>query len=123
MNDIHTITGIVVIGNQIGEKIGYPTANLDIKKIGDVKRGVYAGLVERVSNGETYKAGIVIGAQDTHNPPKVEAYLINFKDNLYDEKLVFHLKKYIREIKNYDDDVELKQDIAKDIDTIKKMTF
>lgn len=123
MNDIHTITGIVVIGDQIGEKIGYPTANLDVQKIGDVKRGVYAGLVERISNGETYKAGIVIGAQDTHKPPKVEAHLINFKDNLYDEKLVFHLKKYIREIKNYDDDVELKQDIAKDIDTIKNMTF
>jgi len=121
MQDIYTIEGTVITGDHIGERLGYPTANLDTQHDSTVKRGVYAGTVERLSTGETYKAGIVIGAQDTHDPQKVEAHLIDFVGNLYGEKLIFHVKKYLRAVQSYDDVAELKQDIQKDIGTIRTM--
>lgn len=120
MEDLYTVTGIVVTGDHYGEMLGFPTANLDVvdKKI---PRGVYAGIVLRTSDNTTHKAGIVVGAQDTHDPPKVEAHLIDFNDNLYGETLTFHIKKHIREIRNYDDESDLKYDIQKDIEHIKTL--
>ena len=124
MEDMYTISGTVVTGDHLGEILGFPTANLDAEKLGkvlkDIPRGVYAGTVKRTSNDTTHKAGIVIGAQDTHKPPKVEAHLIDFTGNLYGEEVVFNIKKYIREIRDYNDENDLKHDIQEDIDQIKK---
>lgn len=82
-----TIRGTVVHGDARGRDLGFPTANLG----GEVEglrpgEGVYAGWV--VVRGERHPAAISVGANVTFDPagePRVEAFLIDFAGDLYDE--------------------------------------
>jgi len=121
MKDLYLISGTVVSGDKYGTKLGYPTANIDSEE--NIPTGIYGGTVTRDKNNEDYRAGIVVGAQNTTNPPKIEAHLIDFSGDLYGEKLTLHLKKYIREIRNYSSETDLKKEIEKDIKQIRTLTF
>ncbi len=120
------ITGRVVHGVKYGRKLGFPTANIDRRQWArrqmKMPHGIYAGTVE-LSNGRLYKAGIVIGPLDKVGLPKIEAHLIDFKGNLYDKHLTLHLHKYIRTFQPYKNEALLKQQIKRDIVTVKKLTL
>jgi len=126
MNDIHTISGIVIEGENYGEKLGYPTANINIsenvEEIEAIPEGVYAGITER-ENGDTLESAIVISRSKNNKNPKVESHILNFKDNVYGEKLTLHLKKFIREFKNYTEEADLKKQIKQDIEQISNLTL
>jgi len=123
MDNLYTVTGTVVIGDEFGRKLGYPTANIDVEV--DIPRGVYAGTVTRESTKKKkeYRAGIVIGAQNTYKPAKVEVHILDFEEDLYGETLTLNLKKFIRKIREYKDDNKLKKDIASDIEKIRNLNL
>lgn len=127
MDTLYTLSGSVVSGEHMGTKLGFPTANLDStqlqKELEHIPCGVYAGIVTRVKDNTVYKAGIVVGAQDSHTPPKIEAHLIDFTGNLYSETLTFDIKKHIREIRSYNSNSRLIYDIEKDIAYIKNLNL
>lgn len=120
-----TIAGRVVRGQGYGRKLGFPTANIDRRqwyKHRQLKLGVYAGLVE-LSNNRVYKAGIVVGPLDNRKLPRLEAYLLGFKGNLYGQKVTFHIQKYLRPFKQFASEAVLKKQIAQDIKDIKQIKF
>ena len=105
-------------GDRIGRTIDFPTANMDYpQEIIKIARGVYAAEVE--VDGKTYGAVVNYGMRPTVTDKKkmlVEAFLLDFKGNLYgkDAKVIF--KRKIRNEKKFASLYELKVQIAKDAD-------
>jgi riboflavin kinase / FMN adenylyltransferase len=120
--DFITISGRVVHGDGYGKKLGFPTVNLDRRSYAsralNIKLGVYSGTAAyklKTKNYKLYKAAIVIGPIDKTGLPKIEAHLLNFKGNLYGQKIILSLGKYIRPFKKFKSEPELKKQISKDI--------
>jgi riboflavin kinase/FMN adenylyltransferase len=97
-----TYMGIVVPGNRVGRTIGFPTANLEpsIARAtpGD---GVYAAWVERrplTTASRFHLAAVSVGDRPTFagTTRLVEAYLLDFDDDLYGETLRLHLVARVR---------------------------
>jgi riboflavin kinase / FMN adenylyltransferase len=120
------LTGRVVKGAGYGKELGFPTANIDRRQYvaarKRIRRGVYAGAVE-LPNGRRYKAGIVVGPKDSAGLPKLEAYLLGYRGNLYGKKLVFYLIKYLRPFKPYKSEPLLRAQISSDVKKIKQLTL
>ncbi|MBI5530489.1 MAG: riboflavin kinase [Candidatus Doudnabacteria bacterium] len=124
--EITTISGRVVKGQQYGRVLGFPTANLDRRSYSrrklNIKLGVYAGMVKieklKIKN---YLSGIVIGPIERAGLPKIEAHLIGYNGSLYGKKLNLSLLKYLRPFKKFKNEAELKKQIRKDIQRIRKL--
>ena len=118
------ISGRVIEGDGIGRTLGFPTINIDREEYErtkpDLKLGVYAGLVT-LPGGERWKAGIVVGPIDDEGLPKLEAHLIDYNSDLYDEEVTFHFVEYVRPLKAYESKEQLVEAIAADISNIKHM--
>ena len=138
----YQLSGKVIQGDSFGKKLGFPTANLDrrdfVRRKLKIKFGVYAGQAEfKIKNSrqqspaaqakggqvklKIYPAGIVIGPFDKKGLPKIEAHLIGFKGNLYGKKITIFLQKYLRPYKKFKNMEELKKQIKKDIQRIRKL--
>lgn len=112
------INGPVVHGQQLGTKLGFPTANIelenDIKLI--PKNGVYATRVVRENDAEHF--GLVsIGERPTVDDSgriSIEVYLLDFEGDLYGENLRLKILKRIRDEKKFDTLDELVKEMHKD---------
>lgn len=96
------LSGRVVRGNQIGRRIGFPTANLEI---GDPYKltpppGIYAAGVV-LPDGRRFGAMLYIGKRPTIETPtttqRIEVNLLGFDGDLYDQNLVVDVLDFIRE--------------------------
>ena len=128
------ITGKVIHGDGYGKTLGFPTANLDrrqyVREKIKVRLGVWAGWAafgpaaySLKSIDYRLKAAIVIGPIDKLGLPKIETHLLNFSGNLYGKKVTITLKKYIRPFKKYKNVNDLKKQIQKDVEKIKKLNL
>ena len=112
-----SVVGKVQKGKQLGKKIGYPTANIDIKNYVLARKGVYA-VRAKISNGKKYIKGIAnLGYRPTFNGKKIllEVHLFNFSRNLYNNYLTVEFLKFIRKEKKFKSASQLKKQIIKDL--------
>lgn len=95
----YSLSGIVVGGRHKGREIGFPTANLDYPQEYILpKKGVYIG--EAVVPQGRFKAMINIGHNptfNTRNEVSIEAYLLDFNDLLYGQKITLYFLHRIRD--------------------------
>lgn len=95
---LYALEGEIVHGKQIGRKIGYPTANLKVDPEYLLpKVGVYAGYV--LLNGLYYTAMIGLGYNPTVKDDRIvsiEAHIFDFDQDIYDQRMQFLFKHYIR---------------------------
>ncbi len=108
----------VVKGNQLGRKIGSPTANqLFPSKVLVPKYGVYASYA--YVDGKQYNAVTNIGIKPTVSKtqmlPLAETHIIGFDGDLYGQCVKVELVDYIRAERRFDNVDELKQNIALDL--------
>lgn len=97
------LAGIVVHGQGRGHDLGYPTANLSMPPEQIVPAsGVYAGLAELP--GERHAAAISVGTNPHFNGTvtTVEAYLLDFDRDIYDQELRLHFITRLREQARFD---------------------
>ncbi len=109
------IIGKVIKGSQRGRKIGFPTCNILLKKYIIPKFGVYAVNV-KINN--ISKKGIAnIGYRPTFNGKKLllEVNIFGIKKNLYNKTINVIFNKFIRPEKKFNNIIELKNQIKKDI--------
>ena len=119
------ISGNVIEGNQIGRKIGFPTANIKIpepyKQV--PKDGVYA--VRITLNGDSYFGMLNIGSRPTIEPTlrtkNIEVHIINFDQKIYNQTITVSFVKRIRDEKKFKDLNELTQQLQKDKRKIKNL--
>ena len=121
--------GMVVNGDKLGRKLGYPTANL---KITDEEKivpgnGIYAVYVEypvnedasgknSISNSERYKGMMSVGFRPTVDGKKrvIEVNIFNFNKEIYGESIRVYIKKYLRAEIKFDNLDELVKQIGND---------
>ena len=118
-----SIDGKVQKGKQLGKKIGFPTANIDINDYVLAKPGVY-GVKARKMNESNYITGIAnLGYRPTFNGKKIllEVHLFNFSGNLYNKYLRVEFLKFIRKEKKFKNVEQLKKQINIDLLIAKKI--
>jgi riboflavin kinase / FMN adenylyltransferase len=101
------VSGVVMKGKQLGRELGFPTANIKAKLILD--SGVYIG--EVILDNQKYKAAIFIPQIENF----VEAHILNFSSDIYGKKIEIIIGKKIREVRKFENDDELKNQIKKDL--------
>lgn len=118
----YLLRGEVVVGDQRGRTIGFPTANVYPDPASIIPaRGVYAGSV-RVEDRE-YAACTNVGVAPTfdRNENRVEAYLLDFEGDLYGKTVDVSFTRRIRGEKKFSGIEELKQQIARDVEEARRI--
>ena len=112
---LFSLEGKIIYGNQLGRKIGFPTANLDIKKEQVLPHGVFAVLV--FLNGKKYKGICNIGVKPTvaiSSSPTVEVFIFDFNKDIYGQVLRVEFVQKIRDEKRFNGLDELTNQINED---------
>ena len=115
------VEGVVIGGNRLGRKLGFPTANIAIDDSLAVENGVYSSKV--YVEGEEYVAMTNVGVRPSVDGSKrlLETHLFGFKGLLYGLTLRVELYDKIRDEKKFSSVDELREQITKDSDEIKKL--
>ena len=108
------MVGTVIHGAEIGQTLGFPTANIRLPlESCQVRFGIYAARVlER-------PAAVSIGVRPTFGEnlePLLEAHILDFDDDLYGRKLTVELLAYLREEARFATPEALRVQIALDIE-------
>jgi riboflavin kinase/FMN adenylyltransferase len=113
----YSIYGKVIQGDQLGRKIGFPTANIDIAGVLTPPNGVYA-VLGKTELGE-FQGVVNIGVRPTvaqANPElRFELHLLDFAGDLYNTFVEVVFLQFIRPEQRFSAVDELKDQIAKDI--------
>ena len=122
LNRNWSIEGKIQKGRQLGTKIGFPTANLDINNYILAKPGVYAVKVKKKKSSKYIRGIANLGYRPTFNGKKIllEVHLFNFSENLYNKYLKVEFLKFIRAEKKFKNVDQLRKQIKVDLETAKK---
>jgi len=115
----YAFSGKVVYGNQLGRKIGVPTANIWIPNQKLPISGVYA---VKCFVGNQCHGGIAnMGIRPTvgGDRPILEVHIFNFQKDIYGQRITVQFQEKIREEKKFEDIDKLKSQIFTDIKTAK----
>mgnify|MGYP001177425429 CR=1 FL=1 len=119
----HALAGRVIRGDGRGREFGFPTANLDITGLCTPPSGVYAAHVRM--DGHTHRAAMNIGLRPTIKEPDprlhVEAHILDFEGDLYDEDLEITFVAKLRDEEKFESLNELQNQIAADIHKARKL--
>ena len=113
-----SLTGLVTKGDQIGRKIGFPTANFNIPEKEKIipANGVYAVKVK--AKEQWHKGMINIGYRPTIEKTEKkllnEVHVFNFDNNLYGDALEIVFEDHIRNEEKFSDINALKTQLIND---------
>jgi riboflavin kinase / FMN adenylyltransferase len=119
----YVLRGEVVAGDRRGSSIGFPTANVVPDPVVVIPGwGVYAGFA-RVGK-DHYAAAINVGVAPTFEgrESRVEAYLLDFQGDLYERVLDVGFVRRIRPEKRFSGVEELRAQIARDVEEVRRIT-
>jgi riboflavin kinase / FMN adenylyltransferase len=111
------VEGTVVLGDQRGGTLGYPTANLAVApELLVPAYGIYAGFAL------DHRAAISIGVNPHYGggERRIEPYLLDFEGDLYGRRLVVELWRRLRDERAFDREEELIAQIARDVEETRK---
>ncbi len=106
------LEGTVVLGDQRGGTLGYPTANLSVPpELLVPGYGIYAG------SALGHRAAISIGVNPHYGggERRIEPHLLDFAGDLYGRRLVVELWQRLREERAFSSEDELVAQIARDV--------
>ncbi len=111
----HQVRGTVAHGHKRGRKLGFPTANLEMRQELVPQNGVYAVWVEL--DGIIRPGVANIGKNPTFGEfdMSVEAHILDFKGKIYGESIRVHFVQRIRSEKKFSGPDELAVRIREDI--------
>ena len=116
----YSVSGKVGRGRGIGHRLLYPTANIGVNKEKLLPRkGVYQ--VDIVVDGQEYRGVCNIGVNPTVSSgsrESVETYIIGLEREMYGETITVRFKRRIRDEIRFPDAQALKEQIARDIDSV-----
>src|SRR3989344_1438610 len=99
MNNKRSFSGTVAFGAARAGSLGFPTVNITLSD--DNVSGIYAGEVKHADR--TYHAAVFADQKRK----LLEAYLLDFEEDLYGEEISITLLKKIRENELFTDDAVL----------------
>ena len=107
------LEGTVVLGDQRGGTLGYPTANLSVPaELLVPAYGIYAGAALG------HRAAISIGVNPHYggDERRIEPHLLDFEGDLYGRRLVVELWRRLREERAFSSEDELVAQITRDVE-------
>ncbi len=114
----YRISGRVVRGDQLGRKLGFPTANVRMKHNRPPLTGIFAVEFRRGA-GAPVQGVASLGVRPTLKAqgaaPVLEVYLFDFKGEIYGEPVSVDFLHKFRDEAKYVDLETLKQQIARDV--------
>ncbi|MCY4276559.1 MAG: bifunctional riboflavin kinase/FAD synthetase [Gammaproteobacteria bacterium] len=115
MGHPYFIIGRVVQGRRLGRTLGFPTANIALKRRAVALSGVFAVDVEV---GHTRRLGVAnIGTRPTVDGEQqsLEVHLLDFGEDIYGERLHVTFRSRVREERKFDSLDALKRQIHCDV--------
>lgn len=115
----YSLSGEVMHGRGVGHTMGFPTANIDIAHTRKMlpKEGVYA---VRMGGGKCEgERGIAnLGAAPTFgvDSTMLEVHMIDYKGDIYGERVTVEFLHRIRDIQRFDSASELQKQLKEDIE-------
>jgi riboflavin kinase / FMN adenylyltransferase len=124
MGHPYTLQGLVMHGDHRGRTIGFPTANLAYSREKVIPAGgIYACWAKL--GGERYRAAVNIGTNPTFTPDKqtvsVEAYLLDFDREIYDEVVYLEFVARLRDELKFNSVDALVKKIWEDVEITRKI--
>lgn len=116
------MAGLVKPGDQIGQQIGWPTANLSVPPAKLVPgRGIYAGWAD--TPGGHHGAAISIGYRPTFEKAdlRVEAHILEFSGDLYEQPLRLSFVARLRDEIKFANAAALSDQIAQDVAATRRL--
>ena len=115
----YQLKGVVVAGNQLGRKLGFPTANMQLYEPLKLvpAHGVYC--VEACFEGKTYPGLCNIGSRPTvglGNAITIETHLLDFSQDIYGLDLELTFLARIREERRFSSLEALQQRMGEDLE-------
>jgi riboflavin kinase/FMN adenylyltransferase len=117
----YRLSGTVVEGKRLGHTIGFPTANLQVEPYKFLpKIGVYVASA-RLDSERIFRAVVNIGMQPStgNHQLAIEAYILDFDENIYGSPLSLDLLAYLRPEQKFASIEDLVRQIGMDADTAK----
>jgi riboflavin kinase / FMN adenylyltransferase len=117
----YRLQGLVGSGQRRGQKLGFPTANLDEIQTLVPGDGVY--VVRVPHEGTIWPGAANIGPNPTfgENARKVEVHLIGFQGDLYGKPLAVDFIEPLRPTRAFNDVKELVEQLQRDIDQAQRI--
>jgi len=110
------ISGRVVHGEELGRTLGFPTANLLLKRLASPVRGVFAVKVRIAGNENQWQGMANIGSRPTVKGKRqqLEVHLFDFEGDLYGKQLEVTLVEKLRNEQSFAGLEQLTDQLAKD---------
>ncbi len=119
----YCIGGRVVRGDRLGRELGFPTANIALRRDPVPLQGIFA--VEVTGLGEAPVAGAAsLGVRPTVKSgakPVLEVHLLDFAGEIYGRRLNVHFLEKLRDEQKYADLDELTRAIRNDVDATRRL--
>jgi riboflavin kinase/FMN adenylyltransferase len=120
----YTILGTVVHGDDLGKKIGFPTANLTAHNEQFPPNGVY--VAEAKLEGVGYPGVVNLGYRPTVSSGQsdrvLEIHLFDFKRDIYGRDLELRFVRYLRPEKKFENLDSLVRQIERDVQEARKLS-
>lgn len=116
----YSILGTVRHGQELGRKLGFPTANLAAHNEQFPPNGVYAAQV--LHKDQLHNAVANIGYRPTIGESAerlLEVHIFDFNESIYDQDLEVSFKKFLRLEKKFSGPEELRWQIGRDVEDAK----
>ncbi len=117
MGRCHTLTGVVVKGDQRGRTLGFPTANVASEAELLPKVGVYATRVQ-IEGEQAWRPSVSnIGRRPTFDGAHVtvEVHLLDFEQDLYGKRLRVQLVHRLRDEQRFDGLPAIQAQLTRDV--------
>ncbi|QXP84399.1 bifunctional riboflavin kinase/FAD synthetase [Methylococcus sp. Mc7] len=112
----YVLRGRVVHGDQLGRRLGFPTANIELRRENIPVQGVFAVTMSGIS-AEAWPGVANIGIRPTvsgNRKAMLETHLFDFSGDLYGRRVEVHLHHKLRDEMRFADLEDLKEQIARD---------
>ncbi len=121
----HEVRGKVVMGDQRGRLLGFPTANVEVpNSVCMPADGVYAGWYRR-PDGVVHPCAINLGRRPTFyehaDHSLLEAHLLDFDDDLYGEPARVSFGHFLRSERKFDGIEAIKTQLTLDVDHARQL--
>jgi riboflavin kinase/FMN adenylyltransferase len=118
----YRMSGAVVVGEKVGRTLGFPTANVDLRRRQSAVMGIFAVRVSGLP-GAPLDAVASVGTRPTFDgtKPLLEVHLFDFDSDIYGQYIHVDFIARLRNEVKYDDVAELVAQMHRDADNARSI--
>ncbi len=118
----YRMSGKIVLGDKVGRKLGYPTANVDLRRRQSPVMGIFAVRVNGLEGGPR-DAVASVGTRPTFGgtKPLLEVHIFDFDEDIYGQYIHVDFVAHLRGEVKYDEVEELVAQMHRDADNARSI--